>query len=592
MPSYTAPTKDMQFVLHDVLDVGAADLRGYDEMDRDTTQAILDEAAKLAEQVLQPLNAPGDHQGCRLDNGAVRTPDGFPAAYAQLRDGGWLSLDADPAYGGQGMPYVLETAAGEIFASANISMAIYKGLTHGAVSALSAHGSEAQKAMFLPKMIEGRWSGTMNLTEPHCGTDLGLIRTKADPQADGSYKITGQKIWISGGEQDLTENIIHLVLAKLPGAPDSTKGISLFVVPKVIVNTDGSLGARNAVTCGGLEKKMGIHGNATCVMNYDGATGWLVGEPHKGMRAMFTMMNEARLAVAVQGLALGEVAYQNALAFAKDRLQGRAAPSPQAPDRPADPIIVHADVRRNLMDQKAFVEGARAFSLWGAMLLDRGHRAGDAQAEAMISLLIPVLKGFLTDKGFETTVNAQQTLGGSGYTREWGLEQFVRDARIAMIYEGTNGIQSLDLVGRKLGMNGGQTVMAFFEMIKDFLAENKDDATLQDGFLDPLKAASRDLQAAAMYFMAEGLKKPDNALAGSYDFMTMFGHVCMGLMWARMARAAQTALDRGAPDRDFHAAKIITGRHYMARHLPATALHLARIRSGGDTVMALDAASF
>ena len=384
----------------------------------------------------------------------------------------------------------------------------------------------------------------MNLTEPQCGTDLGLIRTKAVPNDDGSYAITGQKIWISGGEQDLTENIIHLVLAKLPGAPDSTKGISLFVVPKFLVNEDGSLGDRNAVSCGGLEKKMGIHGNATCVMNYDGAKGWLVGEPNKGMRAMFTMMNEARLAVAVQGLALGEVAYQNALGFALDRVQGRAATGAEAPERPADPIIVHPDVRRNLMDQKAFVEGARAFSLWGATLLDRGHRAGDREAEDMISLLIPVLKGFLTDKGFETTVNAQQTLGGSGFTREWGLEQFVRDARIAMIYEGTNGIQSLDLVGRKLPMNGGKTVMAFFEMVKGFIKENEGDATLSQGFLDPLKAASKDLQTAAMYFMAEGMKNPNNALAGSYDFMTLFGHVCMGLMWARMAKAAQAALAR------------------------------------------------
>ena len=592
MPSYKAPTKDMQFVLHDLLKVGEADIRGYEEIDRDTTQAILEEAAKLAENVLQPLNAVGDEQGCKLENGVVRTPDGFRDAYAQLRDGGWLSLDADPDYGGQGMPYVMETAAGEIFASANISMAIYKGLTHGAVSALSVHGSDAQKAMYLPKMIEGTWSGTMNLTEPQCGTDLGLIRTKAVPNDDGSYAITGQKIWISGGEQDLTENIIHLVLAKLPGAPDSIKGISLFVVPKFLVNEDGSLGARNAVSCGGLEKKMGIHGNATCVMNYDGAKGWLVGEANKGMRAMFTMMNEARLAVAVQGLALGEVAYQNALGFALDRVQGRAATGTEAPDRPADPIIVHPDVRRNLMDQKAFVEGARAFSLWGATLLDRGHRAGDQEAEDMISLLIPVLKGFLTDKGFETTVNAQQTLGGSGFTREWGLEQFVRDARIAMIYEGTNGIQSLDLVGRKLPMNGGKTVMAFFEMVKGFIKENEGDATLGQGFLEPLKAASKDLQAAAMYFMAEGVKNPNNALAGSYDFMTLFGHVCMGLIWSRMAKAAQEALDAGTTDRDFYEAKIATGRYYMARQLPATAMHLARIRSGAEPVMALDAARF
>ena len=592
MPTYSAPVRDIQFVLHDLLGISDSAVPGYDEMDRETTGAILEEAGRLAGDVLQPLNAIGDAQGCRLENGVVRTPDGFPEAYAALREGGWLSLDADPAHGGQGMPYVLETAAGEIFASANISMAIYKGLTHGAVSALSAHGSDEQKATYLPKMIEGAWSGTMNLTEPQCGTDLGLIRTKAVPDDDGSYMITGQKIWISGGEQDLTENIIHLVLAKLPGAPDTTKGISLFVVPKFLVNDDGSLGMRNAVSCGGLEKKMGIHGNATCVMNYDGARGWLVGEPNKGMRAMFTMMNEARLAVAVQGLALGEVAYQNAVGFARDRLQGRDVTGPAAPDKPADPIIVHPDVRRNLMDQKSVVEGARAFALWGAMLIDRAHRTGDAEAEALVSLLIPVLKGFLTDKGFETTVLAQQTLGGSGFTREWGLEQFVRDARIAMIYEGTNGIQSLDLVGRKLGHNGGKTVMGFFEMVKEFIRENEDDEDLRRDFLDPLKAASKDLQAATMYFMAEGMKTPLNALSGSYDFMHLFGHVCLGLVWARMAKAAKVALASGNGDPAFHEAKLATGRYYMARQLPATALHLARIRSGAAPVMTLDAASF
>jgi len=592
MPTYRAPVEDLQFVLHDVLDISSSDVPGYEEMDRETTAAILEEAGKLAVDVLQPLNAVGDEQGCTLEDGVVRTPEGFPAAYGALRDGGWLSLDADPEYGGQGMPYVMETAAGELFASANISMAIYKGLTHGAVSALHAHGSDEQKATYLPKMIEGTWSGTMNLTEPQCGTDLGLIRTKAVPNDDGSYAITGQKIWISGGEQDLTENIIHLVLAKLPGAPDSTKGISLFVVPKFLVNADGSLGDRNAVSCGGLEKKMGIHGNATCVMNYDGAKGWLVGEPNKGMRAMFTMMNEARLAVAVQGLALGEVAYQNALGFARDRLQGRDVTGARAPEKPADPIIVHPDVRRNLMDQKAIVEGARAFSLWGATLLDRGHRSGDVDAEAMISLLIPVLKGFLTDKGFETTVLAQQTLGGSGFTREWGIEQFVRDARIAMIYEGTNGIQSLDLVGRKFGLNGGKTVMAFFDMVKTFIKEHEGDEDLKAGFLDPLKAASKDLQAAGMYFMAEGMKNPLNALSGSYDFMHLFGHVCLGLMWSRMAVAAQAALARGDGDRGFYEAKLATGRYYMARQLPATAMHLARIQSGAEPVMALEEARF
>ena len=498
MPTYTAPTRDLQFVLQDVLDVAGSDIPGYGDLDREMTQAVLEEAGKLAVEVLAPLNPVGDSEGCVLENGVVRTPKGFRAAYDQMRAGGWMGLDADPAYGGQGMPYVLNAAVGEMFVSANMAFNMYQGLTHGAYAAIHAHGSEGQKATYLPNMIDGRWSGTMNLTEPQCGTDLGLIRTRAEPQADGSYRITGQKIWISAGEHDLSENIIHLVLAKIPGGPEGVKGISLFIVPKILVNEDGSLGARNAVSCGGLEKKMGIHGNATCVMHYDGATGFLVGEPHKGLKAMFTMMNEARIGVGLQGYAQGVVAYQNAAAFAKDRLQGRDVTGAKNPDGPADPIIVHPDVRRNLMHQKSFVEGARAFALWGAMLIDRARRANDPEAEALVSLLTPVIKGFLTDKGFETTVLAQQTLGGSGFTREWGLEQFVRDARITMIYEGTNGVQSLDLVGRKLPQDGGKAIRAFFETVKDFIRTHESDEDLKREFLDPLKAASKDLQAAAM----------------------------------------------------------------------------------------------
>src|SRR6056297_821296 len=588
MPTYTPPTKDMQFVLHDVLNVSESDIPGYDELDRDFTNAVLDEAGKLASEVLAPLNTVGDKQGCTLENGVVRTPDGFKDAFDQVRDGGWTALDCDPDYGGQGLPYLMSTAVGEMLSAANMAFNMYQGLTHGAYNAIHAHGSDAQKQMYLPKMVTCEWGGTMNLTEPHCGTDLGLIRTKAEPSGDDTYKITGQKIWISAGEHDMCDNIIHLVLAKLPDAPEGVKGISLFIVPKFMVGDDGSLGERNALSCGGLEEKMGIHGNATCVMNYDGATGFLVGEPHKGMRAMFTMMNEARLGVGLQGYAQGVVAYQNALAFALDRLQGRDVTGTQAPDKPADPIIVHPDVRRNLMDQKAFVEGARAFTFWGASLLDAGHRAGDAQAEQMVSLMTPVIKGFLTDKGFETTVLAQQTLGGSGFTREWGLEQFVRDARITMIYEGTNGIQALDLVGRKLAQNGGKAIMAFFEMIKAYIKDNSgQDADFDAQFLDPLKAASKDLQAAGMYFMQSGMKNPNDALSGSYDFMHLFGHVCLGLMWARMARAAKRALDEGTSDTAFQETKIATGRHYMTRHLPMTATHLARIQAGGDTVMAL-----
>ncbi|MBN2907100.1 MAG: acyl-CoA dehydrogenase C-terminal domain-containing protein [Rhodobacteraceae bacterium] len=592
MPIYNPPTEDMQFLLHDVLQVSAADIPGYDELERDFTAAVLDEAGKISAEVLAPLNAPGDAQGCILENGAVRTPEGFKDAYDQMRAGGWMGLDADPAYGGQGMPYLLGTAVGEMFVSANMAFNMYQGLTHGAMSTIHAHGTDAQKAMYLPKMIEGSWSGTMNLTEPQCGTDLGLIRTRAEPKDDGSYAITGTKIWISAGEHDLTDNIIHLVLARLRGAPEGTKGISLFIVPKFLPDDDGAPGTRNALSCGGLESKMGIHANATCVMNYDGATGFLLGQEHKGMRAMFTMMNEARIGVGLQGYAQGVVAYQNALDFARERLQGRAATGTANPDGPADPILVHPDVRRNLMHQKSFIEGARAFAFWGSELIDRAHRADDPQAEALIGLLTPVIKGFLTDKGFETTVLAQQTLGGSGFTRQWGLEQFVRDARITMIYEGTNGIQSLDLVGRKLGQNGGQAVMAFFDLVKGFIKENEGDAALKSDFLDPLKSASKDLQTAAMYFVAEGAKNPNNALAGSYDFMHLFGHVCLGLMWARMAKAATVALAEDSANPGFYETKLATGRYYMARQLPATALHLARIQSGADSVMALEAANF
>jgi acyl-CoA dehydrogenase len=592
MPHYSAPVPDIAFVLHDVLEAEKQDVPGYAELERGLTNAVLQEAAKISEQVLQPLNVVGDRQGCVLENGVVRTPDGFKEAYDQIAEGGWIGLDADPEYGGQGMPYLLSTAVGEMFVSANMALNMFWGLTHGAYSAIMAHGSDEQKRTYLPNMISGRWGGTMNLTEPQCGTDLGLIRTRAEPADDGSYRITGQKIWISAGEHDLTENIIHLVLARIPGAPEGTKGISLFIVPKFLVGDDGALGARNGVTCGGLESKMGIHGNATCVMNYDGATGYLVGEPHKGMRAMFTMMNEARIGVGLQGYAMGAVAYQNAAAFAQERLQGRDVTGPANPGGPADPVIVHPDVRRNLMAQKSFVEGARAFALWGAELVDRSHRAGDDEAEALISLLTPVIKGFLTDKGFETTVLAQQTLGGSGFTREWGLEQFVRDARITMVYEGTNGVQALDLVGRKLPRDGGKAMMAFFEHVKGFARQNAGNATLQDGFLEPLKSASKDLQAAGLFFLQNGAKDPAHALAGSYDFMHLFGHVCLGLMWARMAGAAADMLARGEGDPGFLNAKIATGRYYMARELPATKTHLARIESGAAPVMTLDAARF
>ena len=593
MPHYIAPTKDMQYVLNDVLDVKNSSIPGYSDLDADFLSAILEEAGKITSQVLAPLNAVGDQEGCHFENGVIRTPAGFKDAFEQVKEGGWTGIDCDPEFGGQGLPYLVGTAVGEMFASSNMAFGMYQGLTHGAYSAIHAHGTEAQKQTYLPNMVSCDWTGTMNLTEPHCGTDLGLMRTKAEPQADGTFKITGQKIFISAGDHDLSENVIHLVLAKIPGGPDGVKGISLFIVPKFMVNEDGSLGARNAVAVGKIEEKMGIHGNATCVMNYDGATGFLLGDEHKGMRAMFTMMNEARLGVGLQGYSQAEVAYQNAVAYAKDRLQGRDVTGVKNPDGPADPLIVHPDIRRNLMDQKSFVEGARAFTFWGASLIDQAHRKGDADANGLISLLTPVIKGFLTDKGYEYASAAQQVYGGHGYIEEWGMSQFARDARITMIYEGANGVQALDLVGRKLAQDGGKHVMAFFEMVKNFASENKGwDENFDRDFLGPLKAASKDLQAAGMYFVQNGMKNPNNALAGSYDFMHMFGHVCLGLMWARMGKASVEALKNGADDAAFHETKIKTGRYYMARQLPATALHLARIQSGADTVMGLSEDQF
>ena len=592
MPSYTAPVKDMQFLLHDMLKVTEAGVPGYADLEREFTEAVLGEAAKLAQDVLAPLNAVGDREGCRLENGIVYTPTGFKAAFEALKEGGWNGIDLPEEFGGQNLPYVMGTLVGEVLCSANMAFNMYQGLTHGAINAILAAGSDEQKALYLPKMVSMEWTGTMNLTEPHCGTDLGLIRTRAEPQADGSYKITGQKIFISAGDHDLAENIIHLVLAKAPGGGEGTKGISLFIVPKFLVNEDGSLGARNSLSVGKIEEKMGIHGNATCVMNYDGATGWLVGDLHKGLRAMFVMMNEARLGVGLQGYAQAEAAYQNALAYAKDRLQGRAVTGVQNPGGNADPLIVHPDIRRNLMDQKSFIEGARAFTLWGAHLIDRAHRLGDTDAEGLISLLTPVIKGFQTDIGFAMTVQAQQVYGGHGYIEEWGMSQFARDARIAMIYEGANGVQALDLVGRKLAAEGGKPAMAFFEMVKSFIKENEGDEALKAPFLDPLKAASKDLQTAMMYFMQQGMKNPNAALAGSSDFMHLFGHVCLGLMWAMMAKTSARALAEGTADAIFHETKLATGRYYMARHLPATGMHLARILSGAEPVMALAAEQF
>lgn len=592
MPVYKAPVADTRFILEDVLSLSRhGDLPGFAEATPDTVAAILDEGAKLCETAWAPTNLPGDREGCtRHPDGGVTTPASFKAAYEAYVAGGWLGLSAPEEFGGQGLPMTLNTVMQEFTSSANLALAMYPGLTMGAVAALIEHGSPEQKARYLPKMVEGVWSGTMNLTEPHCGTDLGMIKTRAVPNGDGGFALTGTKIFISAGEHDLAENIVHLVLARIEGAPAGTKGISLFVVPKFLVNDDGSLGARNGVSCGSIEHKMGIHANATCVMNYDGATGWLVGEENRGLAAMFVMMNEARLAVGVQGLAVSEVAYQNAVAYAKDRLQGRSLTGPKNPDGPADPIIVHPDVRRTLMTIRAINEGARALILRTALESDIAHRAPDAAARQkaldFLGLMTPVVKGVFTDLGFDNAVKAQQMFGGHGYVEEWGMSQFVRDARITMIYEGANGIQAMDLVGRKLAKDGGRAVMAFFGEVEAFCKENQGDARMQP-YVGPLGEGLGRLQQATMWFMNNAMARPDNAGAGATDYMHMFGLVAMGYMWGLMAKAAAAKGD--APGM---AEKLVVGRFYMERLMPETAAQLARISSGAETTMALAADAF
>ncbi|WP_371425899.1 acyl-CoA dehydrogenase C-terminal domain-containing protein [Tardiphaga sp.] len=596
MPSYKAPLEDVGFLLNDVFQFDRYNnLPGFADASADVREAILGEAAKLSEEVLQPLNRVGDLEGCkRNDDGSVTTPKGFKEAYKQVAEGGWLGLSAPTEFGGQGLPVTLSQTVAEFQISANMAFSMYGGLTMGATAALIVHGKPEQKAMFLPKMVAGEWTGTMNLTEPHCGTDLGLLRTKAAPQADGSYKISGTKIFISAGEHDLADNIIHLVLARIEGAPAGIKGVSLFVVPKFLVNADGSIGARNGVMCGSIEHKMGIHGNSTCVMNYDGATGWLIGEENKGMQGMFVMMNEARLGVAVQGLAQSEVAYQNAVAYAKDRLQGRSLTGPKSPEKPADSIMVHPDVRRTLLTIRAFNEAARAMVVWTALKSDVAHRSDDPKerqaADDHMGLMTPVLKGVLTDGGFANAVSAQQMFGGHGYIAEWGMEQFVRDARIAMIYEGANGIQALDLVGRKLPRDGGRAAMAFFGEVAAFAKEHGGDEAMKP-YIDPLSNALGHLQQATMWLMNNAMAKPDNAGAGATDYMQLFGLTAFAYMWAKMAKVAQDkiAADGATP---YLTTKLVTGRFFMERMLPETALHLARIQTGAATTMELPAEAF
>jgi acyl-CoA dehydrogenase len=592
MPTYKAPVDDALFLLNDVFHLDRyGNLPGFADASPDIVEAVLREAAKFSEEVLTPLNRVGDKEGCtRHADGSVSTPTGFKEAYKQLVEGGWIGISAPAEFGGQGLPATLTEVVNEFLCSANMAFAMYPGLTQGAIAALLTHASPELKAKYLPKMVEGPWTGTMNLTEPHCGTDLGLLRTKAVKQDDGSYKITGTKIFISAGEHDLAENIIHLVLARIEGAPAGTKGISLFVVPKILVNDDGSLGQRNGVSCGSLEEKMGIHGNATCVMNYDGATGWLIGEENRGLAAMFTMMNEARLGVGVQGLAQSEVAYQNAAIYAKERLQGRAISGVKYPDKPADPIIVHPDVRRALMSVRAFNEAARALVMWTALKGDVARRSEDEKerksADDHMGLLTPVIKGVLTDTGFANAVMAQQVFGGHGYIAEHGMEQFVRDARIAQIYEGANGIQALDLVGRKLGKDGGRALMAFFNEVQGYIKEKGTDEKMKP-YVTPLGVALGHLHQASMWFMQNALAKPDNAGAGASDYMHLFGLVALGYMWCKISEAALVKLPKANGSAPTMNAKLVTARFFMERMLPETASHLARIQSGAASTMEL-----
>ena len=591
MHAYQPPLEDFNFILHHFLEIEKEDIKGYNDLLPEFTKTVFEEAGKLAKEVICPSNKDGDEQGCKLENGVVRTPDSFKLAFEKLREGGWLSLDIEEEFGGQNLPLILSTVTNEMFTSANMSLTMYSGLSRGAYSAIFLHGSEDQKLLYLPKLATCEWTGTMNLTEPHCGTDLGLIKTKATPMGDDTYQLTGQKIFISSGDHDLSKNIIHLVLAKTPDAPKGVKGISLFVVPKFLINDDGSLGERNKLSVGKIEKKMGIKGNATCVMNYDGAKGYLVGEENKGLKAMFTMMNEARLGVGMQGLAQAEIAYQAALAYAKDRRQGRAIQGKADPDQNADPIIVHPDVRRNLMEQKSFIEGARGFIAWAAVLLDRAKREGDKSAEGIASLLIPVIKGYVTDKGFEYTINAQQVFGGHGYIEEWGMSQYARDCRIAMIYEGTNGIQALDLVGRKLSMDGGKYMREYLNLVQAFINEEHSE-DLKNDFITPLKKSIEHLQAALMFFMQNGLKNPLSAVSGATDFLHLVGLVSLGFIWSKKAQSAKEKLKDVSANKNFLEAKILTGSYFMHRQLPETKLRLDRILTGEKQVMSLAADQF
>ncbi len=595
--TYQPPVREHAFLLRDVLNIDQhGNLPGFADAPFETVEQILEAAAQFTGEVLAPLNHVGDQQGCVWSKDfTVKTPDGFKEAYKQLCEGGWTGLGSDPTYGGQGLPHVVNLSFSEMSSSANMAFSMYPGLAHGAYSAIHTGGSDVQKDLYLPKMVSGEWTGTMNLTEPHCGTDLGLLRTKAVPQADGSYRITGQKIWISAGEHDMADNIIHLVLARIEGAPAGVKGISLFIVPKFLPQEDGSVGERNeGAKCVGLEEKMGIHGNATCVMQYEDAKGWLIGEENAGLKIMFVMMNEARIGVGLQGVAQAEAAYQAAAAFAKDRLQGRSLTGPKNADGPADPIIVHPDVRRMLLESKALIEGGRAFLFWTALHGDLAHHHPDEavrqKAEDYMGLMTPVLKGYLTDKGFKICSDAMQVHGGSGFTEHFPASQYLRDVRIALIYEGTNGVQALDLVGRKLAAKGGRGVMTFFQEIDQFIGENDSDEGLKP-FVTALAEVKAQLQDGTMWLMQNGLQNPDNAGAASTDYMHLFGLTGLAYMWCLMVKAANAKIAAGSSD-PFFTTKIVTAKYFIERVLPDAGAHLAKLKTGSETLMALPAEAF
>ncbi len=599
MQVYDAPLRDMRFVLHELFaDDGFGGLKKFEEFTPDLLDAVLEEANKVAKDVLLPINAPGDIEGCTYENGVVRTPKGFKAAYDTFREGGWASLASDPEWGGQGLPESVNKLVEEMICATNVSFSLYPGLTHGATTAIEGHASDELKHAYLPKMVSGEWSGTMCLTESHCGTDLGLLRTKADPQPDGSFKITGSKIFISAGDHDLTDNVIHLVLARIADAPAGVKGISLFLVPKFMPNDDGSVGARNGVSVAGIEHKMGLKASATCQINFDDATGWLVGQPHKGMAAMFTMMNTERVSVGVQGLGINEIAYQSAVAYAKERLQGRSLSGAKRPDLAADPIIVHPDVRRMLMTMRVYAEGCRALGQWCARALDAEKHSDDPEvkqrATDFVALMTPVVKALFTDLGFDAANLAVQTYGGHGYIREHGVEQFARDARIAMIYEGTNGVQALDLVGRKLPANMGRNLRPFFHAVSNLCEEMapKQDKALK-AYTGGLQQAFGALQLSTATIAQKGMKDPEEAGAAATDYLRLMGLVGMGYCFLKASKIAYAKLAEGAGDDEgFYKAKIATAGFFFDRILPqATAMFLA-IKSGKRSLMALDEAAF